>query len=138
MHGLPTLMTYHPDPKTMIVRMANKNDTLTPAPARAETPASKKSTNPAAANGAATAARAAVKKKKPVKAAAIKGVTFSTEDIALRAYFISEHRQRYGIEGNEHSDWIEAERQLMADHKKKTAKRLSSKKGAASRKTRPE
>ena len=37
------------------------------------------------------------------------------EDIALRAYFISERRRSLGLPGDEHQDWIEAERQLMAE-----------------------
>ena len=53
------------------------------------------------------------KKKKPVR------VKLSTEDIALRAYFIAEHRHHHGIHGDAHSDWIEAERQLKAELKKK-------------------
>jgi hypothetical protein len=36
----------------------------------------------------------------------------TTEDIALRAYFIGEHRRHRGLPGNPESDWLEAERQL--------------------------
>jgi hypothetical protein len=67
------------------------------------------------------AAKKAPAKKKPVKKAARKPAAkkragFSTDDIALRAYFISEHRQKHGHHGDSHSDWIEAERQLKAEH----------------------
>jgi len=160
--GLAVRMTYDPrfgpgspllrTGKTMSVRMGNKmgnkNDIATPASARTESPASTKTTksvpkaaggiNSPAANGDATAATTAVKKK-PAKAAAKKKVTFSTEDIALRAYFISEDRQRQGIEGNEHSDWIEAERQLRKEQRKKASKQASpSNKSAPPGRARPE
>jgi len=46
-------------------------------------------------------------------------VTFTTEDISLRAYFIAERRQAMGWPGNETSDWTEAERQLKAEAAKK-------------------
>jgi hypothetical protein len=117
--------------------MVKKNESANPAAALAEGPATKtniaapaKSAAPAmtpAGNGNGTPAKAAPKKKPAAKKskAATKPVTitFSTEDIALRAYFISEHRHRMGLHGDEHSDWIEAERQLRAEHKKKTAKK---------------
>lgn len=41
----------------------------------------------------------------------------SREEIALRAYFIAEKRNRDGLPGNEHLDWLEAERQLQAERK---------------------
>ncbi|MGA3169736.1 MAG: DUF2934 domain-containing protein [Chthoniobacteraceae bacterium] len=112
--------------------MGKKIEPAMPAPAIAESPAPKISTAPAeppATNGegvhakreaaGAAGAKPAAKKKAP----AHKPVTFSTEDIALRAYFISEHRHRHGLHGDSHSDWIEAERQLHAEHKKKTSKK---------------
>lgn len=36
----------------------------------------------------------------------------TTEDIAIRAYFIGENRRNRGLPGNPESDWYEAERQL--------------------------
>ena len=62
-------------------------------------------------------------KAAPKKKAAPKTVTFSTEDIALRAYFISEHRHRNGIHGDSHTDWITAEKQLRAESRRKAAKK---------------
>jgi hypothetical protein len=63
-------------------------------------------------------------KKKPAKKEVKKKTgIFSTEDISLRAYFIAEHRQRHGLHGDSHSDWIEAERQLKREHRKKAAKK---------------
>lgn len=49
-------------------------------------------------------------RKKPVKAPAITG-----DDIALRAYFIAERRQKMGWHGDSTGDWVEAERQLKAE-----------------------
>jgi hypothetical protein len=127
--------------------MGKKNDTTKPAHAAAapaeSTKAAKPPPEPAgtpaaaappAANGdsgAGTPAKVAAKKKPAPKKktpAKKKVVTFSTEDIALKAYFIAEHRHRHGIHGDEHSDWIKAERQLRAEHRKKTARKKPSKK----------
>ncbi len=36
----------------------------------------------------------------------------TTEEIALRAYYIGERRIRLGLSGNAESDWLEAEKQL--------------------------
>ncbi len=56
----------------------------------------------------------------------------SSEAIALRAYFVSEKRQREGLPGNSDSDWIEAERQLKQEA---AAPAPRPKAGAADRKT---
>lgn len=40
---------------------------------------------------------------------------YSQDDVALRAYFIAERRQAAGLPGDAHQDWIEAERQLVAE-----------------------
>ena len=47
------------------------------------------------------------------------------DDIALRAYFIAEKRRALSLAGDEHQDWIEAERQLAAENQpvKKSRKR---------------
>lgn len=50
-------------------------------------------------------------------------IGFSTEEIALRAYFIAEDRQRHGKPGTESGDWHEAERQLRAEALAKSAKK---------------
>ena len=39
----------------------------------------------------------------------------SDEAIRIRAYFISEQRERVGIAGDASSDWIEARLQLLAE-----------------------
>jgi hypothetical protein len=46
-------------------------------------------------------------------------IVLSIEEISLRAYFIAERRQAMGWEGSSEQDWIEAERQLKAEAKKK-------------------
>ena len=43
----------------------------------------------------------------------------SVDQIQLRAYFISEHRQRLGAPGDHHSDWLEARRQLIVEARRK-------------------
>ena len=65
-----------------------------------------------------------VKAKQVVKKAPPKRPAFTQEDVALRAYFISEKRRSNGLPGDEHQDWLEAERQVAAEFaKKKTSKK---------------
>jgi len=58
---------------------------------------------------------------KPAKTAAKKTARKTTkpDDVALRAYFIAEKRHKLGIPGDSHQDWLEAERQLIAENGKK-------------------
>jgi hypothetical protein len=81
-----------------------------------------KSTEPEAPLSAPPAAKKPAKNtlKKPAAAK----VAFTTDDIALRAYFIAEKRHKAGLPGNSHQDWLEAERQLLSESRKKaTAKK---------------
>ena len=39
----------------------------------------------------------------------------SSEQVALRAYFIGERRRNLGIPGDETSDWVEAEREISEE-----------------------
>ena len=43
----------------------------------------------------------------------------SNEQVALRAYFIAERRRTLGIDGDETSDWVAAERELLEELKTK-------------------
>lgn len=94
---------------------------------KTETP--KPAADPAVAVIKPAAAKKPAAKKKAVKApasapkkAAIAKIAFTQDDIALRAYFISEKRQKAGLPGDAHQDWVEAERQLKAESKKKSPK----------------
>ncbi len=63
-----------------------------------------------------------VKKKaaQPKKIAEPKAsIIFTTDEISLRAYFIAERRQAMGWPGDSDTDWVEAEKQLKAEAKKK-------------------
>ena len=78
--------------------------------------------NGAALNGNAAkpaAKRAGSPRKKPTtrKTPATKEgkSRVSDEAIRIRAYFISEQRERVGIPGDANSDWIEARRQLLTE-----------------------
>ena len=42
-------------------------------------------------------------------------IQISSEQIAVRAYFISERRRELGWGGNEETDWADAEKQLTAE-----------------------
>lgn len=103
-----------------------KKKTAEPAEPTIVTPA-----EPAGTTNGATA-KAPPKKKAAPKTTAKRAVPIkiSTEDIALRAYFISEDRQRTGTHGDAHSDWVEAERQLKAEHRKAKRKTSAPKKAA--------
>ena len=77
---------------------------------------------------AAKAAPAAAKKttalRKPATASKARALAVTTDDIALRAYFIAEKRRQLGLPGDEHQDWLDAESQLVAESgtRKKTAR----------------
>jgi len=43
----------------------------------------------------------------------------SSEQVALRAYFIGERRRTLGIQGDETSDWVAAEQELLEELKSK-------------------
>ena len=110
--------------------MGKKDTTAKPAaPAQRTT----KPSAPAAPNGAKKTAAAkqpgaSARMTKPatraVKTVAAKAPAFTTDDVALRAYFIAEKRRHLGQPGSEHGDWLEAERQLLAETKapKKSAR----------------
>jgi Protein of unknown function (DUF2934) len=58
---------------------------------------------------------------------------FTNDDVALRAYFIAEKRHKAGIPGDAHQDWIEAERQLLAESKKKAPAKAAAPKAVAAK-----
>jgi Protein of unknown function (DUF2934) len=60
------------------------------------------------------ATKTAVSKSKSRKN---KDAQLSTEQVALRAYFIGERRRNQGIPGDETSDWVEAEREISEELK---------------------
>lgn len=67
-----------------------------------------------AANVEKPAASTAPRKRAAKKPAPEPG--FTRDDLALRAYFLCEKRWAAGLPGDEASDWLEAERQLLAEH----------------------
>lgn len=71
-------------------------ETLT-KPKRVTKPAAKKPATPK-------------RSRKPAVATSV-----TAEDIALRAYFIAQNRQRSGEHGTPEGDWLEAERQLASE-----------------------
>lgn len=62
---------------------------------------------------AATPKPASVKVQKSVAQSVPAG--FSREDVATRAYFISERRRFSGLPGTEEDDWHQAERELASE-----------------------
>jgi hypothetical protein len=89
-------------------------------PKKTKSPSSKKASSGATVrtnhNAAATEALAT---QKPQRAASDKKnvavLGYSTRDVALRAYYIAEHRQNLNLPGDELGDWVEAERQLRKE-----------------------
>jgi hypothetical protein len=55
--------------------------------------------------------------KAPAAPAPIVLVEFNptSDQIQMRAYFISERRRRFDLPGDANSDWLEAKRQLLAE-----------------------
>jgi hypothetical protein len=51
-----------------------------------------------------------VRSSKPVPA-----IEPSDEEIRIRAYFVSERRQRLNLTGDANTDWLEAKRQLLSE-----------------------
>ena len=106
--------------KTETAKKTNTSET-------AEKPAAKKiaaTTQPVAVTAPKAAKKApAAIKKTATKAAKPTKPVFSVEALELRAYFISEKRQIAGLPGDAHQDWIEAERQLLAELKAKKSKK---------------
>jgi hypothetical protein len=117
--------------------MAKKNDTnskpVVPTAAAPSTPPApapaKRAVKPATTKPKTVAktpkAPASVKAKRTVKPkapAAPAAPAYTHEDVALRAYFISEKRRSQGHHGDEHQDWVEAERQLLAESAKPAKK----------------
>ena len=100
--------------------MGNQTEKTGGAEIAATTTAPKRRTTlkPKSAPRAAKTARTAPRAKK--KAAA--PIALSQEEIALRAYFIAERRQQSGEPGDSFGDWIEAERQLLAERAVPSAK----------------
>jgi DUF2934 family protein len=81
--------------------------------AASSTPSAKKSVQAKAApNSTGLVAPAKSKSQKKVAQP-------SSEQVALRAYFIAERRKSLGIHGDETSDWVAAERELLAELKTK-------------------
>ena len=67
--------------------------------------------------------------RKAAKApAAVPPLGYSYDDIALRAYFIAEKRRGEGRHAESHEDWLEAERQLKAEHSASRSAKLLKKK----------
>ena len=84
-----------------------------------------KAAAPAVATGESAAIEAKATKPKVKKSPAaplkkaVKVPAISGDDIALRAYFIAERRQKMGWHGDSTGDWVEAERQLKAEAARK-------------------
>ena len=97
------------------------NTTKTAAPSkRAAKPAAKKKatveTVIAAERKPAKAVKPAPRKRTAAKPkSATTKPALSQDDVALRAYFLAEKRKAQGLPGDPHSDWLEAERQVLAE-----------------------
>ena len=93
-------------------------------PSAAIPPAAEKKT--AARAKPATAVAVPKRAAKPLPS---KAPGFTSDDVALRAYFIAEKRRRIGLPGDEGHDWLEAERQILSESK--SPKKVSRTKAAA-------
>ena len=96
-------------------------------PKKTKTVKAPKEVTPKAAKKAPAKPEAPAKvEPKAAKAAApgkvsLPEIVISLDDISLRAYFIAERRQSMGWPGDSDSDWVEAERQLKAEARRKAS-----------------
>lgn len=81
------------------------------APAK-KAPAKKKATAPVVE---AAAAEETPAPEPVIETVVVEEIVITNDDIALRAYFISQDRRARGHWGDETGDWVEAERQLRAE-----------------------
>ena len=99
-----------------IMGKKTNNTTKTAAPSkRAAKPAAKKNITVETVIAAATKPANTVKAAPRKRTAAGAKATLSPDDVALRAYFIAEKRTARGLPGDSHSDWLDAERQVLAE-----------------------
>lgn len=106
--------------KKTTTQKSAKSDAKSNADVTIEKPVAKAATKKPAAKKPAKAKSPTARTR--VKAAAVTpaaSASITPADIALRAYFISEKRQKLGIPGDSTSDWVEAERQLKVEAKAK-------------------
>jgi hypothetical protein len=89
------------------------NVTRSPRTASSAAPAKKSARSKVDPNSVGGLAAAKSKSRKKVLAQP------TSEQVALRAYFIGEHRRTLGIQGDETSDWVAAERELQEELKAK-------------------
>lgn len=94
------------------------------APAKTSEVKAKKSAAPAARKAPKTTTKTPGKAKASTAKAANPvandpAPVITQDQIATRAYYIGERRQRMGWPGDPSSDWIEAEAQLIAEAKRK-------------------
>ena len=105
--------------------MSKKKKDKSDEPKKTKTKSSKKaSPDPTGEAGVSVSAGGATARPKPRRtAAARKKVAFeiSAAEIALRAYYIAEHRRNLDLPGDELGDWVEAERQLRKESARKSA-----------------
>ena len=97
-----------------MTRNTLKNMNLTPpqpAPASASVSARKSAQRKGGSPSATKTAASKDKARKTIQAVP------SSEQVALRAYFIGERRRNMGIPGDETSDWVEAEREISEELK---------------------
>jgi hypothetical protein len=115
-------------PKAKKSDLEKTTKTKSVKPAKAEKPAKEKKVKAVIAVEPASkpVAKPAKAPKKAVVAKAVKApkpapieIVLTVEEISLRAYYIAERRQAMGWPGDSAHDWIEAERQLKAEAKRK-------------------
>jgi Protein of unknown function (DUF2934) len=108
----------------MSKKKKDKADEPKKAKARSSRKSSEEVTNRAGepASFATTGAPAVPKLRRAVASKQnTSALEINDDDIALRAYYIAEHRRRLDLPGDEMGDWVEAERQLRKEAGKKSA-----------------
>jgi hypothetical protein len=77
-------------------------------------PSARRSTS-ARKSAGADKKKTAAKTKTVQSSKQVPTVELSDEEIRIRAYFVSERRQRLALPGDANTDWLEAKRQLLSE-----------------------
>lgn len=102
--------------KNMSKKTTPDKKAATPAKRPAK-PAAKRQASPQLAVAAKPVKAAKAKTAALATARAKRATRLTRDEIALRAYFIAEKRRHHALPGDESQDWIEAERELLAESK---------------------
>jgi hypothetical protein len=90
-----------------IIKKGRKEMNLPPAQTASSSPISDKKTVQGKTQSSSTTAKSRARKKAMEQ--------LNKDQVALHAYFIAERRRKLGMPGDQTSDWVQAERELLSE-----------------------